>query len=542
MKCIIYARKSTESGERQVQSLDDQLRIMREVAHRTGYVVIEEIAESRSAKHPNNRPGFSRLLELIRTGKASAILVWHVNRLTRNPQEGGTLGQLLLDGEIEVIQTPERKYVSDDSPIFLALESAVAAGQSQNLSRDVTRGMESKAEKGWLPGKPPLGYRNNPWTREIEPNPESFPWVEKAWQLIVDSPLSVRDISNALDSEWPTVDKKAAEHRFRKLYALFRNPFYAGLFRFQGKLHEGKHQAVVGRAEFEFVQQKLSRCGEAVRPQRHEPLFRGLIRCGTCGGPATVTKAQKQAKDGSILQYVYYHCTGHRGCRKRVVEENVIRQALIEFAKSVSIAPAVSEFLLAQLQGIRAAHEATTIAASRRLTGSRAKLQERLHRLHSMRMDGEITTEEYMSLKASLNAQTLEVDAGIEKCQSRADAVRLKLRCVVEAGREAFRLEEHETESNLKILATRLRNSVYIRDRQVEIRMDEILQKIASFKPLISQSQSLEPRSSGTPILDWCTPLWDVLNGSFQQQLEELDEAAPPVIPNVPQGVQKAPL
>ena len=526
MKCILYARKSTESEERQVQSLDDQLRIMRETAKRQGLLVVEEIAESRSAKIPNNRPGFNRMVELIERGSASAILVWHVDRLSRNPLDGGRLGQLLMDGKLELIQTPDRRYVSEDSPIFLAIESAVAAGYSQALSKNVLRGMESKAEKGWLPMKPPLGYRNNPWNRQIEPDPEDFAFVRYAWELVLTSGHGLREIARELECRFPGRPRMSNERLYRKLYELYRNPFYAGSFRFRGKLYAGKHEPLISPGEFEFVQRRLERATATPRPSKHEPLFLGMIRCAECGGPATVTRARKVGKNGTVHSYTYYHCTGHRGCRKRVVEEGTIKSVLTDFAKGIAIHPKLAEVIQRQIEAYFARLGRDMASTADDGSAQLEKLQRRLTTLTAMRMDGEIDVAEYLSAKATVVAEIGEVESRASKAESNVDQAKIHLGQLIASGVEAFACEADGTESNLRNLASRLTNSIYIRSRQVEIRLDSTLQKIASIKPPVNSSQSLDSNDFRHLPPIWYTNLGNLLETLCEEVLAEVTRNA----------------
>ena len=50
-KYIIYARKSTEAKDKQVQSIDDQVRIMKERAKKDGLNVIAVLSEAKSGGH-----------------------------------------------------------------------------------------------------------------------------------------------------------------------------------------------------------------------------------------------------------------------------------------------------------------------------------------------------------------------------------------------------------------------------------------------------------------------------------------------------------
>jgi uncharacterized coiled-coil DUF342 family protein len=51
-KFFLYARKSTEGDERQVQSLDDQINVMKKKAKDFNIEIVEILQESMSAKAP----------------------------------------------------------------------------------------------------------------------------------------------------------------------------------------------------------------------------------------------------------------------------------------------------------------------------------------------------------------------------------------------------------------------------------------------------------------------------------------------------------
>jgi DNA invertase Pin-like site-specific DNA recombinase len=66
MKAIIYARKSTDREDRQVQSLTDQRKWCDDMAQTLGYDVIETISEAITGKNPETRPGFKKMLKMLK--------------------------------------------------------------------------------------------------------------------------------------------------------------------------------------------------------------------------------------------------------------------------------------------------------------------------------------------------------------------------------------------------------------------------------------------------------------------------------------------
>ena len=65
-KYVLYARKSTESEERQVLSIDSQIKEMMEMAERENLDIVEVRREAHSAKASGQRPVFKEILHLLR--------------------------------------------------------------------------------------------------------------------------------------------------------------------------------------------------------------------------------------------------------------------------------------------------------------------------------------------------------------------------------------------------------------------------------------------------------------------------------------------
>ena len=101
---FLYLRRSQDAEDRQMASLDDQEAEMRQVAERLGLNVVDVIQESQSAKKPG-RPAFNSMLLRIHQGEADGILCWKINRLARNPVDGGQISWMLQQGAIKHIQT-----------------------------------------------------------------------------------------------------------------------------------------------------------------------------------------------------------------------------------------------------------------------------------------------------------------------------------------------------------------------------------------------------------------------------------------------------
>ena len=83
MRYIIYARKSTESEERQIMSIESQISELREFAAKEKLEIVASLCEAQTAKEPG-RMKFAEMLSLLQENKADGILSWHPDRLARN--------------------------------------------------------------------------------------------------------------------------------------------------------------------------------------------------------------------------------------------------------------------------------------------------------------------------------------------------------------------------------------------------------------------------------------------------------------------------
>ena len=88
MKYFLYARKSTDVEDKQVLSIEAQLTELRTIARQNDLEIAEEFVEKKSAKQPG-RPVFGDMMARIQSGEAHGIICWKIDRLARNPVDGG---------------------------------------------------------------------------------------------------------------------------------------------------------------------------------------------------------------------------------------------------------------------------------------------------------------------------------------------------------------------------------------------------------------------------------------------------------------------
>src|SRR3989344_1111512 len=161
VKYCLYARKSTESEERQVLSIDSQIKEMLQLADREGLEIVEMKRESHSAKETGTRPVFNERVEDLRAGKYNGILTWAPDRISRNAGDLGKIVDLMDAGGLQEIRTHGQSFRNNPNEKFLLMIlGSQAKLENDNRGVNVKRGLRTRCEMGLRPGVAPVGYSN----------------------------------------------------------------------------------------------------------------------------------------------------------------------------------------------------------------------------------------------------------------------------------------------------------------------------------------------------------------------------------------------
>ncbi len=363
MRCFLYARKSTEDKSRQIQSIPDQIDALTRLGKDRGSEIVAIIEDQKSAKD-TGRIGFSSMIERIKRGEAHGILCWNIDRLSRNPKDSGELMWMLQKGIIQAIITPERTYYPEDSSILLSVETGRSTDYIRKLSTDVKRGMSSKIEKGWMPCRAPLGYRNErealKGQKRILPDSTLFPIVQSLWKKLLADQSSTMQLYRYMQEQCPLY-RNGKPLAFSSFHALFQNPFYCGLFRWRGELHIGHHEPMVNQSEFDEAQLYL-RHGKGTRDRKLNFPLKGLFHCGTCDACITAERKTKYVKSlGKNKDYDFYRCVHRKNapvrCREKPLASTAITDQLIEKIEVFALPDEILLFGMQELQAMNVAPE-----------------------------------------------------------------------------------------------------------------------------------------------------------------------------------------
>lgn len=336
LRYCLYARKSTESEERQVLSIDSQVKEMLHIAERENLEIIDIRRESHSAKDSGQRPVFKELLEDIKRGRFNGILTWAPDRLSRN---GGDLGSVvdLMDQKLLLeIRTYGQVFTNSPNEKFLLMIlGSQAKLENDNRGVNVKRGLRMKCEMGLWPTCAPTGYlnvRNEDKKCVVIPDPDRAIIIKKMFEKVAHDHWSGRKIFHWLKFELNFKSKGNKNLSLSNIYRILQTHFYYGTFEYprdSGNWYQGKHEPMITKELFNLAQEQLKR--DRIVRESHEFAFTKLMKCGLCGSGISAEEKYKNLKNGSVNKYIYYGCTRarDRNCKCGYMREEKIISQLI---------------------------------------------------------------------------------------------------------------------------------------------------------------------------------------------------------------------
>ena len=181
-----------------------------------------------------------------------------------------------------------------------------------------------------------------------------------------------------------------------------------------GQLHQGLHKPIISRDLFARVQDVFAAANHSKHTKRRHA-FAGLVTCGRCGCAFTA-----ETKKG---QYVYYHCTGHRGpCGNTYVREEELVRQFGEILKQVRIPAELAGKLATVLRESQSDKQKFVRTSMLRLQQQQMLLRSKLDRVYEDRLSDAIPDELWTAKSAELQEELRRVRTEMERHEVASDA------------------------------------------------------------------------------------------------------------------------
>jgi DNA invertase Pin-like site-specific DNA recombinase len=330
MQAGIYCRIS-EDREGAGLGVQRQREDCEAIAQKRGWDVARVYVDNDiSAYSGKPRPEYRKLMEDIESGFLQAVVVWHLDRLHRQPKELEAFIDLVERKQVSLASVSgEHDLATPEGRLTARIIGAVARAESEHKSRRIRRKKLEMAQSGrWSGGggTRPYGYSDH--CAEIIPE-EAAVIREGMERLLAGESLrslcfdfNSRGLRSVHGNLWNS----------RALSRILKSARIAGLIEHHtAGIVDGTWEAIITKKErarlLAFLNDPSRRTFAGGRPAL--TLLSGLLRCSHCGGPLVAgppTRYKGEYKGAS------YHCSPRpdRGCGKTSVTARLVETYVVD--------------------------------------------------------------------------------------------------------------------------------------------------------------------------------------------------------------------
>jgi DNA invertase Pin-like site-specific DNA recombinase len=182
MKHLFAYIRVSDPKQKTGVSLTEQRAIIERYAERIGAEIVEWFEETRTAAKAG-RPVFTRMLKLLRAGKAAGVVIHKLDRGTRNFRDWAEIDDAIESG-IEVHVANENLDLrSRGGRLAADVQIAVAVDYIRNLREEALKGIHGRLKQGILPNGVGIGYLDAGAGKPKTIDPKKGPLVKRLFEL-----------------------------------------------------------------------------------------------------------------------------------------------------------------------------------------------------------------------------------------------------------------------------------------------------------------------------------------------------------------------
>ena len=441
---VIYSRKSKFTGKG--ESIENQIELCRQyIAMHFGDDAAENalVYEDEGFSGGNlERPQFKKMMKDSQKIEFAAIVVYRLDRISRNIGDFAKLIEDLGDRHIDFISI--REQFDTSSPmgrVMMYIASVFSQLERETIAERIRDNMHELSKTGrWLGGTTPTGYASESESKitvdgkerkayKLKPIPEEIQLVKTIFSVFMETGSLSKTDQYLLEHR--CVTKRGKQFTRFAIRGILTNPVYmiadetayqylkennADLFAEQsefdgehgimaynrtlqrpGKANQirpmeewivavGKHPGIISGSDWVQVQAMLdvNKSKSYRRPRSNVALLSGLLRCGECGDYMRPKLTNRTNADGDLI-YTYMCSTKERShgtvCGMKNCNGNTLDAKIIEEIRKLSADKETLAGLLAQTKKVISGNKEGYDAELAQLREKHAETEERIKRL-----------------------------------------------------------------------------------------------------------------------------------------------------------------
>ncbi|HGK7159113.1 TPA: recombinase family protein [Streptococcus agalactiae] len=301
-KVAIYSRVSTINQAEEGYSITGQIDSLTKYCDAMGWVIYKNYSDAGYSGGKLERPAISELIEDGKNNKFDTVLVYKLDRLSRNVKDTLYLiKDIFTKNNIHFVSIKENIDTSSAmGNLFLTLLSAIAEFEREQIKERMQFGVMNRAKSGkttaWK--TPPYGYTYDKENKVLLLNEFEATNVKQIFNMIV-AGHSIMSITNYAKEHfagntWTHV----------KIRRILENETYKGLVKYREQTFAGNHDAIIDEELFTKAQLALDKRTNSqnnTRPFQGKYMLSHIAKCGYCGAPLKVCTGRPRV-DGTRRQ------------------------------------------------------------------------------------------------------------------------------------------------------------------------------------------------------------------------------------------------
>lgn len=290
-KVALYIRVSTDAQFEEGYSVEAQKQMLEGYCASKGIKNYEFYIDGGFTGSNIERPEMQRLVDEVKRGLISGVVVYKLDRLSRSQKDTLYLIEDVFNPH-QTSFTSLNENMDTSTPMgraMLGILSAFAQLERETIRERTRMGMMERVKLGYWPGggRTPFGYDYDSEQGILVPNGDAET-VRRIYELYL------RGYSTA------RIARMVGMKYDRLVLQILTRKSNTGVIEYNGQEYPGRHQPLISRETYERAMEMMQRRGRQPSAP-NELLLSGLLYCGKCGAKM---RYQKWGKRGHRI-YCY---------------------------------------------------------------------------------------------------------------------------------------------------------------------------------------------------------------------------------------------
>lgn len=265
------------------------------------------------------RPMLTAMLKQVREGRIERIIIYKLDRLTRNVVDTYALLKELVDLNCGLISVIDQLDISTaNGRLVIGVLAIIAQWEREVNAERMRAAREVMVEKGIYPyGLPPYGWKKNDEKQLIVDENKAY-LINLMGDMLIDG-MCLSEIRRKMNEEYGLYFSKDIITKYLKQEANI------GIFKREGKTYTNIIPPIMSVEKYDEIQEYL-KYREHHAPNKLAYTFHSLVYCAECDVRMKMVSTVKKLSTGEKRIYYYYQCPN---CGKRISQNKIKKPILL---------------------------------------------------------------------------------------------------------------------------------------------------------------------------------------------------------------------